>query len=272
MRWFQFSAFCPLFRSHGRTWKLRLPWGWNTGTAGPLEGAERLGPNWPPEQELHDARVEEICRQYLNLRYRLLPYLYSSVAQTHGTGLPLMRPLWLANPEDNQALKCEDEYLFGDSLLVAPVLQAAASERKVYMAAGLWWDYWTNESVEGGRESSRTVDLKTLPLYVKAGSVVPFGPVKQYATQTVDEPLTLRVYPGADGSFTLYEDDGESFRYRRGEFTRILCKWNDGDRRLTLTVDPKGKPTTGRTIRVEIAGARSAQTVTLRGPVTEVKV
>jgi alpha-glucosidase/alpha-D-xyloside xylohydrolase len=272
VRWFQFSAFCPLFRSHGRTWKLRLPWGWNTGNAGPLEGAERLGPNWPPEQELHDARVEEICRQYLDLRYRLLPYLYSSVAQTHGTGLPLMRPLWLANPEDKQALMREDEYFFGDSLLVAPVLQAGASEREVYLPAGLWWDYWTSESVVGGHESSRTVDLKTLPLYVKAGSVVPFGPVKQYATQTVDEPLTLRVYPGADGNFALYEDDGESFRYRQGEFTRILCNWTDGDRQLTLRVDPKGKPAAERKIRVELAGARSAKDVTLRGPVTEVKV
>jgi alpha-glucosidase/alpha-D-xyloside xylohydrolase len=183
-----------------------------------------------------------------------------------------MRPLWLANPEDKQALMREDEYFFGDSLLVAPVLQAGASEREVYLPAGLWWDYWTSESVVGGHESSRTVDLKTLPLYVKAGSVVPFGPVKQYATQTVDEPLTLRVYPGADGNFALYEDDGESFRYRQGEFTRILCNWTDGDRQLTLRVDPKGKPAAERKIRVELAGARSAKDVTLRGPVTEVKV
>lgn len=272
VRWFQFAAFCPLFRSHGRTWQLRLPWGWDTGNAGPLEGAERLGANWPPEQELHDPQVEEICREYLNLRYRLLPYLYSSVAQTHATGLPLIRPLWLASPEDPRALTCDDEYFFGDSFLVAPVLQPGAAEREVYLPAGLWWDYWTNASTEGGTESSRTVDLKTLPLYVKAGSVVPFGPIRQYAAQPLEEPLTLRVYPGADGSFALYEDDGESFRYERGEFTRIVCTWKDAEHKLTLRVDPNGKPATGRQIQVEMAGGSGRKALTVRGPLTELNL
>lgn len=272
LRWFQFSAFCPLFRSHGRAWQLRLPWGWNTGSPGPLEGAERLGPNWPPEQELHDPQVEEICRQYLNLRYQLLPYLYSSVAQAHATGLPLIRPLWLASPQDQRALRCDDEYLWGDSFLVAPVLQAGAGERKVYLPAGPWWDYWTNESAAGGKESSRTVDLRTLPLYVKAGSVIPFGPIRQYATGPVEEPLTLRIYPGADGSFALYEDDGESFRYERGEFTRSFCEWKDAERRLVLRVDPKGRPATGRRMQVEVAGSSGRKSLTLRGPVTEIEL
>lgn len=272
MRWFQFSAFCPLFRSHGRAWKLRLPWGWNTGNPGPLEGAERLGPNWPPPQELHDPQVEEVCREYLNLRYRLLPYLYSSAAQAHETGLPLMRPLWLIYPEDKEALKRDDEYLFGDNFLVAPVLQAGASRRAVYLPAGHWWDYWTGEHIEGGSESSRPVDLKTMPLYLKAGSIVPFGPIKQYTMQQVDEPLTLRVYPGADGSFTLYEDDGETFRYKQGEFTRIFCEWKDSERKLTLRVDPKGRPVSGREMLLEIIGRNSAPLVTLRGATTEVKL
>lgn len=272
MRWFQFSAFCPLFRSHGRAWKLRLPWGWSTGNPGPLEGAERLGPNWPPEQELHDPQVEEVCRDYLNLRYRLLPYLYSSAAQAHQTGLPLMRPLWLAYPEDKQALSRVDEYLFGDSFLVAPVLNAGVSQRTVYFPAGHWWDYWSGERIEGGSESSRPVELKTMPLYVKAGSVVPFGPIKQYTTQPTNEPLALRVYPGADGSFVLYEDDGESFRYEQGEFTRIACEWKDSERKLTLRVDPRGKPAGGRKVQVEIAGANGTSTITLRGAMTEVKL
>lgn len=271
-RWFQFSAFCPLFRSHGRAWKLRLPWGWNTGNPGPLEGAERLGANWPPEHELHDPRVEEVCREYLNLRYRLLPYLYSSAAQAHRTGLPLMRSLWLSYPEDKQALKREDEYLFGDSFLVAPVLHAGAAQRTVYLPAGHWWDYWSGEQIDGGSESSRPVDLKTMPLYVKAGSVIPFGPIKQYTTQATDELLTLRVYPGADGTFVLYEDDGESFRYEQGEFTRIVCDWKDSERKLTLRVDPKGKSASGRKMQVEIAGATGSRTVTLRGAVTEVRL
>lgn len=270
VRWFQFSAFCPLFRSHGRAWKLRLPWGWDTGNPGPLEGAERLGPNWPPEQELHDPQVEEVCRKYLDLRYRLLPYLYSSVAQTHETGLPLMRPLWLANSEDKQALRCEDEFLFGECFLVAPVLQAGATERNIYLPAGQWWDYWSGEAAEGGGEVRRAVDVKILPLYVRAGSVVPFGPVKQYANEPKDEPLSLRVYPGADGSFALYEDDGESFHYRQGDFTRITCEWKDADRKLTLRVDPKGKPADGRVLRVESAGTSATRDVTLRGAITEV--
>jgi len=272
VRWFQFSSFCPLFRSHGRAWKLRLPWGWDTGNPGPLEGAQRLGPNWPPEQELHDPQVEEICREYLDLRYQLLPYLYSSAAQAHATGLPLMRPLWLAYPEDQQALTRDDEYLFGDSFVVAPVLRAGAAERTVYLPEGKWWDYWTSEPAEGGRESSRTVDLRTLPLYVKAGSVVPLGPIKQYAMEEVREPVTLRVYPGADGSSALYEDDGESFRCEQGEFTRIVCEWDDSKRNLTLRADTKGKSAAGKTLQVEVAGVRGRKTVTLQGAVTEVNL
>lgn len=272
VRWFQFSTFCPLFRSHGRAWQLRLPWGWNQGTPGPLEGSERLGPNWPPPEQLHDAHVEEICREYLELRYRLLPYLYSSAAQAHATGLPLMRPLWLEHLDDKQALACADEYRFGDSFLVAPVLHAGASQRSVYLPAGHWWDYWSGEAIEGGNEISRPLDLKTIPLYVKAGSVVPFGPVRQYTGEPVTEPLTLRVYPGADGSFALYEDDGESFRYRQGDFNRILCEWKDSDRKLTLHVDPKGKPATGRKLQIEVAGASAPTEVTLHGAVTEVKL
>ncbi len=272
VRWFQFSAFCPLFRAHGRAWKLRRPWGWNTGDAGPLEGAERLGPNWPPTAELHDPQVEEICREYLNLRYRLLPYLYSAAAQSHETGLPLMRALWLAFPRDQQSVGREDEYLFGDSFLVAPVLAAGAQQRAVYLPAGQWWDFWSHEAVTGGSTVTRGVDLKTMPLYVKAGAVVPFGPVKQHATEAVDEPLTLRVYPRADGSSTLYEDDGESFRYLQGEFTRIFCIWKESERTLTLRSDPKGKPAAGKKVQVELAGQGSPRVVTLQGPSTEVKL
>jgi alpha-glucosidase/alpha-D-xyloside xylohydrolase len=272
IRWFQFSAFCPLFRSHGRAWKLRLPWGWDLGSAEPLEGAGRLGPDWPPRQELHDAQVEGICREYLNLRYRLLPFLYSSAAQTHATGLPLIRPLWFADPADREALSRDDEFLFGDSFLVAPVLRSGAKQRAVYLPAGKWWDYWTGEAMEGGKEVSRPVDLQTMPLYVKAGAIVPFGPVRQYTREPVDEPLTLEIYPGTDGGSALYEDDGESFRYQRGEFTRVLCEWRDRERTLTLRVDPKGRPAAGRKLRARLAGNTAAVAITLTGPMTVVKL
>lgn len=272
IRWFQFSAFCPLFRSHGRAWKLRLPWGWDMGSPGPLEGAESLGPNWPPEQELHDTHVEGICREYLNLRYRLLPFLYSCAAQTHATGLPLIRPVWFADPADREALSRDDEFLFGNSFLVAPVLQPGVTRRALYLPAGKWWDYWSGEAMEGGREVSRPVDLKTMPLYVKAGAIVPFGPVRQYAREPVAEPLTLRVYPGADGRFALYEDDGESFRYQRGEFTRTVCEWRDRERTLTLKVDPNGRPATGGRMKVRLAGGAVTAPITLTGPVTVVRL
>lgn len=272
VRWFQFSAFCPLFRSHGRAWKLRLPWGWNTGSPGPLEGAERLGPGWPPEEELHDPQVEVICRKYLDLRYRMLSYVYSSVAATHKTGMPLMRALWLAYPGDEQALQRDDEYLWGDAFLVAPVLEAGAKQRKLYLPVGQWWDYWTGKAVRGGGEVVRDVDLETIPLYVKAGAIVPLGPVKQWTEEPVESPLTLRVFPGADGQFAVYEDDGESFRYRDGEFTRIVCQWQDGERTLALRSDPKGKSAAGKRVRVECAGCNEPVMVTLTSGTTRVKL
>jgi alpha-glucosidase/alpha-D-xyloside xylohydrolase len=221
---------------------------------------------------LHDAEVEGVCRDYLNLRYRLLPFLYSSAAQTHATGLPLIRPIWFAARTDEKALSRADEFLFGDSFLVAPVLRPGASRRAVYLPAGKWWDYWTGEAMEGGRELSRPVDLKTMPLYVKAGAIVPFGPVRQYTAEPVDGTVTLRIYPGADGRFALYEDDGESFRYEQGQFTRVVCEWRDRERTLTLRVDSRGRPATGRNMQVSLVGSAVPRAITLTGPVTVVKL
>jgi len=236
VRWFQFSAFCPLFRSHGRTWKLRLPWGWNLGTAGPLEGAEKLG-DWPAESDLHNPDAERICRKYLELRYKLLPYIYSTFEQAHRSGLPPVRPLWLTRPDDEKALRCVDQYMWGDHFLVAPVLERAATQRKVYLPPGVWWDFWKNRSIriEQGSEINREVDLSTIPLYARAGAIVPMGPVRQYATEPSDEPVTLRIYPGADGRFSWYQDDGISFAYQHGHFLKIDCAWENSARKLTLT-------------------------------------
>ncbi len=229
VRWFQFGAFCPLFRSHGRTWKLRLPWGWNTGDPGPVET------NLTPDPRLlHNAQVEPICRKYLELRYRMLPYLYSAVRECVTTGMPVMRALWLHYPDDPQAVARGDEYLWGRDLLVAPVVEPGATERRVYLPRGPWFDFWTGERHEGGREIIRKVDLETMPLYVRAGSIQPLGPVKQYVEQEVDEPLTLTVFPGANAAFFLYEDDGRSFHYRKGEWMGIAMTWNDGRRALAL--------------------------------------
>jgi alpha-glucosidase (family GH31 glycosyl hydrolase) len=266
VRWFQFSAFCPSFRCHGRTWMLRLPWGWDMGTYGPAElDSQVAAVTLPKPEDLHNKAVVGICRQYLNLRYQLLPYLYSAVAETHATGLPLMRSLWLAYPEDAKASVVEDAYLWGESMLVAPVLEPGATHRTTYLPRGVWWDYWSNVRLDGGSEVTREVTLETMPLYVKAGAIVPVGPVKQFTGETSSEPVVLRVYPGADGVMTLYEDDGVSFDYEKGAFTRILCIWNDSSRTLSLTVDPKGRIPRGRVFSVQIAGAEASKRLTLSG-------
>jgi alpha-glucosidase/alpha-D-xyloside xylohydrolase len=231
VRWFQFSAFCPLFRSHGRTWKLRLPWGWNTGSVGPVEDDPSVLPS--PDQ-LHNAEVETICRKYLELRYRLLPYTYSTVWQTHRTGMPVMHTLWLGAPGDQRALATDDAYLWGDALLVAPVSERGATERSVYLPRGLWYDFWTNGRIDGGTEVHARADLAALPLFVRAGSILPMGPVKQFTTQRVDAPLEVSIYPGADGEFTLYQDDGVSMDHLRGASSVIHFAWNDAQRRLTI--------------------------------------
>jgi alpha-glucosidase (family GH31 glycosyl hydrolase) len=230
LRWFQFGAFCTLFRCHGRTWKLRLPWGWDIGNPGPVEISNYGGAAIPPDSELHNKQVEPICRKYLNLRYRMLPYLYSAVRECSLTGMPIMRSLWLHYPDDPVAAARDDEYLWGRDILVAPVLEKNATARRVYLPRGGWYDFWTGERVEGGREIVREVDLETLPLYVRAGAILPLGPVKQYTGEKIDAPLSVTIYPSADGSFSLYEDDGESFDYRRGEWMGVEMKWDDGRR------------------------------------------
>jgi alpha-glucosidase/alpha-D-xyloside xylohydrolase len=238
LRWFQFGAFCTLFRSHGRAWKLRLPWGWNTGDPGPIEIRNYGGAAIPDAGQLHNGRVEPICRKYLELRYRMLPYLYSAVRECTVTGLPVMRALWLHYPNDPKAVACADEYLWGPDILVAPVVEKGADSRKVYLPLGDWYDFWTGEKLDGGREFTRPVVLETIPLYVRAGAILPFGPVKQHTAEQVDHPLSISIYPGADSSFLLYEDDGRSFNYRKGEWMGVRLNWSDAQRVLTLTLAP----------------------------------
>jgi alpha-glucosidase (family GH31 glycosyl hydrolase) len=234
LRWFQFGAFCTLFRCHGRAWKLRLPWGWNTGETGPTEMGAYEGVSVPDASQLHNERVEPICRNYLELRYRMLPYLYSAVRECSLTGMPIMRALWLHYPDDPKAVACRDAYLWGRDVLIAPVFEQGATSRKVYLPKGTWYDFWTNEQVDGGREVTRPVDLETIPIYVRAGAVLPLGPVKQFVEEKSDEPMTVTIYPGADGSFSLYEDDGRSFNYRKGEWMGVQMDWNDSQRVLTM--------------------------------------
>jgi alpha-glucosidase/alpha-D-xyloside xylohydrolase len=247
VRWFQFGAFCPLFRSHGRTWKLRLPWGWNTGDPGPVET------NYTPDPALlHDARVEPICRQYLELRYRLMPYLYSAVREGTQNGLPVMRALWLHYADDPAAVVRGDQYLWGRDILVAPVVEQGAAARTLYLPRGAWFDWWTGERLEGGREITRNVDLATMPLYVRAGAIVPSGPVRQYTAERVDAPLTLTIYPGADGGFLHYEDEGNGFAYRKGEWMGVELAWSDARRTLGMRLARGSKAMAKREIEVKM--------------------
>ena len=235
VRWFQFGAFCTLFRAHGRTWHLRLPWGWNTGELGHNEIANYTGGAANPDlSELHNAEVEPICRQYMELRYRLMPYLYSAVREAHETGLPIMRALWLHYPDDATAVGRGDEYLWGRDILVAPVTEKGATTRQLYLPRGNWYDFWTEEKISGGREISKPVDLAIMPLYARAGSILPLDPIKQYTGEKVEAPMTLQIYPGASSSFLLYEDDGKTFNYRKGEWMGLQMTWDDRRRRLSL--------------------------------------
>ncbi|MFB3853818.1 MAG: TIM-barrel domain-containing protein [Vicinamibacterales bacterium] len=245
-RWFQFAAFCPSFRSHGRTWWTRLPWGWGLSDMGPREHDNANRPIPPDDRrnilqsEMNNPAIEPIARKYAELRYQLMPYTYTLAWEARTSGMPLMRAMWLHYPEDQNARATGNQFLWGRDLLVAPVFEKGARSRDVYLPKGDWYDWWTNEKVAGGRVIARSVDLETMPIYVRAGAIVAFDPVRQHTSQRVDGPTTLRVYRGASGRFTLYDDDGISQEYLEGRGTWTSAAWNDS--RLELTLAPAPPP------------------------------
>jgi alpha-glucosidase (family GH31 glycosyl hydrolase) len=253
-RWFEFAAFTPSFRSHGRNWWLHRPWGWNTGEIGPIESRPL-----PDPAELHHAEVEPVCQKYLNLRYQLMPYTYTITREAHDSGLPLMRALWLHYPRDAEAVKLGDQFLWGRDLLVAPVTEKGATSRRVYLPEGNWFDWWSGEKISGGRWIERPVDLATMPIYVRAGSIVPLDPVRQYISQPASKPTELKIFPGTNGEFTLYDDDGESLGYLKGADSKtvwIHFKWLDATRKLIVEPDKRMKkwPEGSRKFSVHLAG------------------
>ena len=273
VRWFQFGTFCPSFRAHGRNWHLRLPWGWNTGEFGTSELRGYTGGAADPDpSELHNAAVEPIIKKYLELRYRLLPYTYTIARECCDTGLPMMRALWLHHHDDVRAVATGDQFLWGRDILVSPVVEKGATSRAVYLPKGSWFDFWTEEKVDGGRDLTRAVDLSTMPLHVRAGSIIPTGPVKEYVDQPVDVPLAVTIYPGAKGEFTLYEDDGKSFAHKRGDFMRLAMTWNDAARRFSIALAPgsRARGPMPRTINARIAGTQVVKPITFDGKPAEV--
>jgi alpha-glucosidase/alpha-D-xyloside xylohydrolase len=268
VRWFQFGTFCPSFRAHGRNWHLRLPWGWNMGKIGPSELRGYTGGAADPDpKELTNAQVEPIVKKYLELRYRLLPYTYTIARECCDTGLPLMRALWLHHPDDARATLTGDQFLWGRDILVSPVVEKGAKTRRLYLPRGTWFDFWTGQRVDGAREIDRAVDLETMPLHVRAGAIIPMGPVKQYTDEPVDAPVDITVYPGADGVFTLYEDDGKTFAHKAGDFMRVVMNWNDATRRLTLALAPGSRlrPPLPRLFTVRLVGGASSARVVFEG-------
>jgi alpha-glucosidase (family GH31 glycosyl hydrolase) len=269
-RWFQFSAFNGSFRSHGRIWRLRTPWGWGLSEMGFLEGQKTL----PAQKEMNNPAIEPVAKKYAELRYQLMPYTYTLAREAYDTGMPLMRALWLHYPDDKQALGQSQEYLWGRNMLIAPVYEKGATSRDVYLPAGTWYDWWDNSRHNGGMTVTRKVDLATMPIYVRVGSIIPVDPVRQYMAQPVTERTKLKVYSGANGEFTMYEDDGNSQNYLQNKGTWTKLSWDDGAKKLTISSAPPAgvtnESTASREFQVEMLPAKTVKTVTYNGRQAEV--
>ena len=204
LRWFQFGAWSPIFRSHGEF---------------PLREVYNLA---EPGTDLYDAFAEQMRR-----RYRLMPYIYTLAGDAYHKDDVIMRGLALDFPGDERARTVNDQYLLGPAFLVAPVHEYRATSRKVWLPQGAnWVDFYTGRTLTGGQEITAQAPLDRIPLYVRAGSIVPTGPAVQHTAEALDGPITLNVYLGADGSFELYDDAGTTYGYERGEFSRTPISWN----------------------------------------------
>ena len=207
-RWFEYGTFCPVFRTHGHR----------------------------PHNELWSFdKVEPILVNYDKLRYRLMPYIYSLAWKVTSEDYTIQRPLVMDWRTDPKTWNLGDEFMFGPAILVTPVLKADATKRSVYLpAAAAWYDFWTGKPLTGGQEIEADAPLERIPLFVRAGSILPMGPQIEYATQDPDGPIELRIYRGADGKFDLYEDAGDGYEYEKGQHTVIPLRWEDRTGTLTI--------------------------------------
>lgn len=212
LRWFQFGAFAPIFRSHGEF---------------PFREIYNLAPQ--------GSEVYESLLWHDRLRYRLLPYIYTLAADTYHRDGTIMRGLAMDFAADPKALDVRDQYMFGKSLLVAPVTSHKARSRGVYLPAGAdWYDFHSGRKLAGGQTVEAAAPLSRMPLYVRAGSIVPVGGAIQHSLEAPGAPITLFVFTGSDGSFELYEDDGVSYGYEKGEFARIPIRYDAAKGTLTI--------------------------------------
>jgi alpha-D-xyloside xylohydrolase len=246
VRWMQYALFCPIFRSHGADAPREI---WQFGKKG---------------DAVYDA-IEKAIR----LRYRFLPYLYSTAWQVTSANASYMRPLFSDFAADRRVWDMTDEFLFGSSILAAPIVNPQYTHEKIvredamtgwnrkdvksdgadnansnwseshsvtkYLPKGAdWYDFWTGERQKGGQEVTVETSLDRVPMFVRAGSILPLAPEMQYASEHAWDDLEIRVYPGADATFTLYEDEGDNYNYERGQYTEIPLRWNDRSHTLTI--------------------------------------
>jgi alpha-D-xyloside xylohydrolase len=233
VRWFEFGAFSPIFRVHGT--------------------------RNPDENELwsYGPDAQKILVDYDTLRYRLMPYIYSQawqVTSNHGT---LMRPLVMDWREDVEAQNTGDEYLFGPAILVSPVTTEGATSRTVYLPQATWYAFWTGDKQEGGKRIQADAPLEKMPLFVRAGSIIPMGPAMEWSTEKPADPIEVRVYPGADGNFVFYEDENDGYRYEKGAHATIAMHWDDAAKTLTLGAREGNFPgmLAERTFRLVVVGS-----------------
>lgn len=242
VRWFQFGAFLPMFRTHGTDTPREI---WRFGEPGDM---------------MYDTLVK-----YLRLRYRLLPYIYSLAGQVTHQDYTMLRALPFDFRHDPATYNISDQFMFGPALLVNPVtrpmyyaanstpLQGVAKTRPVYLPAGSeWYDFWTGVRYSGGQTLLAEAPLSTMPLYVRSGSIIPIGPDIQSTAEQPNAALELWVYPGQDGSFTLYEDEGDNYNYEKGAFATIPIHWEEQKRCLILEERAGSYPGMPETVEFEV--------------------
>lgn len=215
VRWFQYGTFLPMMRSHGTDFAREV---WRFGNENSVE-----------YQTLVD---------FIKLRYRLLPYIYSVAYEVMEKDGTMMRPLAADFMDDMKVRDINDQFMFGPAMMICPVYEKGCTSRKVYLPEKeIWYDFWTGKRVVSGWQTVDT-PLSQIPVYVRGGSIIPMGPEIQYTGQVVDTPLDICVYPGADCTFTLYDDDGETYAYERGEYALRSITWDDAARTLRMAGEP----------------------------------
>ena len=208
-RWFEFATFSPIFRAHGtRTTNQNEIW------------------SYGPE-------MQTLLTRYDRLRYRLMPYIYSVAWKTTHENYTPMRALVMDFRDDPRVWNIGDQFLFGPSLLVNPVTEPGAISRHLYLPKSKWYNFWTGETLEGGRAIDTAAPISEIPLFVRAGTILPLGPPIEYAQQAND-PIELRIYAGANGDFTLYEDEGDTYNYEKGAYATINLHWDDAAHTLSV--------------------------------------